>query len=157
MLHPGSHVKVFCTFMGFGFWHHGIVSVSSPDVEAVQVIHFALPEGSKGNKLGGTEGRSIVETSLDWFLEGGKDPRIEDGEPDFDHDEIVRRARGLLGKSGYSLPCRNCEHFASWCRSKSPMSKQMDNAGNTALIAAAVFVAFGVVCKVFALVPFAKE
>ncbi len=31
-------------------------------------------------------------------------------------EEILRRAYGSLGFSGYDLMFNNCEHFAHWCR-----------------------------------------
>ena len=147
-LTPGAHVKVWCDVAGFGFWHHGIVTeVQASDI---RVIHFAYPEG-----VADASDRSIVDTSLSWFVTGGCNPCLEDDEPDFDLLEVVQRARSLLGRGGYLLPVRNCEHFASWCRSKTPRSWQVDQAGNTALIAAAVFVAMGIALKLFAIVPFA--
>jgi hypothetical protein len=155
-LTPGAHVKVRCSVAGFRFWHHGIISEVDDEAkgrQGIRVIHFAYAEGVTGGGNGAF--RSIVETSLDWFLDGGADPCVEDYEPDFELTEVVKRARSLLGQRGYSLPVRNCEHFASWCRSRTPMSKQVDQVGSTALIAAAVFIAMGIALKLFANVPFA--
>ena len=42
-------------------------------------------------------------------------------------DETVRRARGEIGKRGYSLVVHNCEHFAMWCKTGSAESSQVNN------------------------------
>ena len=43
----------------------------------------------------------------------------------FPRTEIKERALSLLGPISYSFWCRNCEHFASWCRSGIAKSDQV--------------------------------
>ena len=42
--------------------------------------------------------------------------------------ETVARARGELGKEGYSLAGNNCEHFAVWCKTGLRESAQVNKA-----------------------------
>lgn len=39
--------------------------------------------------------------------------------------EIVQRAQSRLGPLTYGILWSNCEHFASWCRYGSKLSKQV--------------------------------
>ena len=129
-LRPGAWIKVFIPGPSAGskagssasslisFWHHGIVSDVSGT--GVKVIHFCRPEGSKA----GTP-REVCETSLDCFLNGGRDEQLVDAEPAFTDEEVVKRARKYIGAKRYRLPTRNCEHFASWCFKGSAFSKQV--------------------------------
>lgn len=112
-------------------WHHGIVTeVSGP---CAKIIHFSLPEKATDAKV-----RVVRETSLEWFLAGGTDAEVVDAEPNYTYEEVVDRALSYVGSTGYRLPTRNCEHFASWCYLGSAFSRQ-------------VF-AFGVGCGVTAVV-----
>lgn len=122
-LQPGHWIKVKVHQASSGpGWHHGIVS--RVETLGVKVIHFCLPEGARANDPE-QQHRVISETSLAWFLEGGSDAQIVDEEPEFELAEVVRRARKYVGRAGYSLPTRNCEHFASWCYKGSAFSQQV--------------------------------
>ena len=39
----------------------------------------------------------------------------------------IERARGSIGREGYSLSLNNCEHFAVWCRTGESESSQVDD------------------------------
>lgn len=141
---PGAHVKVRRSVAGFAYFHHGVVSecdgivsgCDGPSPESVKIIHFASPEGTHLQK-------EIVETSLAWFLDGGKDPSIEDTEPDYPLEDVVKRARSQLGKCGYFLPTKNCEHFASWCRTRSAFSGQVSRFGESIVVSSVVALIIG--------------
>lgn len=130
---PGAHVKVRRSISGFSYFHHGIVSECG---DAMKIVHFASPERTSLPK-------QIVETSLAWFLDDGKEPSIEDTEPDFPLEDVVKRARSQLGKSGYFLPTKNCEHFASWCRTKSAFSGQVHRFGESIVVSSVVAMIIG--------------
>ena len=87
---PGDHVRVG----RFLYSHHAIVE--SPDT----VIEFG----------GGLQGGCVQRTSLDVFADGGEVELVQRG-----GHTAVERARGQLGRTGFDLISRNCEHFASWC------------------------------------------
>jgi hypothetical protein len=124
-LRPGAWIKVF-TSQGSGSssggvlpcWHHGIVS--GVDGASVRVIHFCRPEEAQAQ-----DAFRVLETSLEWFVQGGTDAQVVDAEPSYAYDEVVSRARQFIGVGGYSLPTRNCEHFASWCFAGSAFSQQV--------------------------------
>ncbi|XP_064601930.1 phospholipase A and acyltransferase 2-like [Liolophura sinensis] len=52
--------------------------------------------------------------------------------------DIVRRARAKLGEIGYSVLCKNCEHFAAWCRYGVSWSEQVDKAVTFAAVTCVV-------------------
>jgi hypothetical protein len=121
---PGSWIKVWIPKAGAGVsslmpgWHHGIVSAVT--TTSVLIIHFTRPENTEpGHEP------MICETPLQWFLEGGTDEQVVDAEPTFNFAEVVNRARKYIGAGQYSLPTRNCEHFASWCYTGSAFSQQV--------------------------------
>ena len=39
---------------------------------------------------------------------------------------IVKRALESIGRKGYNLIWKNCEHFATWCRYGKEISKQVN-------------------------------
>ncbi|XP_053406976.1 phospholipase A and acyltransferase 2-like [Mercenaria mercenaria] len=43
----------------------------------------------------------------------------------FEPDEITKRARSEVGRSGYNAIWRNCEHFATECRYGEPSNEQV--------------------------------
>ncbi|XP_064616604.1 phospholipase A and acyltransferase 3-like [Liolophura sinensis] len=59
-------------------------------------------------------------------------------------NEVLHRARQRLGRIGYNVLTRNCEHFAFWCRYGVQRSRQVDRF----LWAIAGAVGFGVVTLV---------
>lgn len=116
--------------------HHGIVS--RVDDGSIRVIHFTRPEDDP------TAPREVRETSLEFFLSGCVDPRVSDAEPAFAFDVVAQRARKYVGASQYSLPTRNCEHFASWCFLGSAFSRQVFAFGLGASVVAVIVGVIGV-------------
>ena len=129
-LFPGCWIKVYVSqpsspaSAGLAYlpcWHHGIISSVSGGT--AKVIHFTRPEPDASSHP--TPERSVLETSLEWFLAGGANAQVVDAEPAYSYLEVVARARRHLGASAYSLPTQNCEHFASWCYLGSAYSHQV--------------------------------
>jgi hypothetical protein len=119
-----------------GYWHYGVYCGGG------RVVQFAP---KKGFELNQTEA-DIVETDLDGFLKGGSlmvDTKIV---PRFPPDEIVARARSMLGKEKgeYNLLFNNCEHFARWCVCDEHRSKQVETAAKAAAASAAVAIGVGI-------------
>jgi hypothetical protein len=106
------------------------------------VIHFSPAKGAEIS----AENAYIRETTLAEFLKGDELHIDRTICALFPPEEIVRRARRfvneLLGK--YDLLSFNCEHFARWCATGEPESKQVKTglaiAGTIAATAAAVLV-----------------
>ena len=46
--------------------------------------------------------------------------------PQFDCQEVIRRARSRLGENRYGLLRNNCEHFCEWCVQGVPRSLQVE-------------------------------
>ena len=109
-LQPGDHTYV--RRQGILYSHHGIYVGDS------KVIHYR-GAGDKEKK------KAIVrETSLEKFLGGGK-LRRRDHKKRLPPNEIVKRARDLLGEERYSTVSNNCEHFATYCATGNKGSKQV--------------------------------
>jgi len=103
------------------------------------VIHFSPDEGKEISPANAY----IRETSLSEFLNGGKLEIDNSVKPVFPPQEIVHRARTLVGTNlkKYNLLSFNCEHFAFWCATGKLKSKQVETgvtiAGGVALAATA--------------------
>src|SRR6478752_6359340 len=110
----GDHIYVM---RRRGYTHHGI------DCGDGTVIHFSGEPGSA--KHGACIMRS---TSLD-FLQGGDLKVREYGRRD-DAETTVNRAESKLGATGYHLVKNNCEHFATWCCTGKPASRQVRGFGS---------------------------
>jgi hypothetical protein len=104
------------------------------------VIHFSPAKGAEIS----AENAYIRETTLAEFLKGDELHIDRTIRPFFPPEEIVRRARRFVGelRGKYSLVFFNCEHFARWCATGEPESKQVKAglaiAGTIAATAAAV-------------------
>jgi hypothetical protein len=112
------------------------------------VIHFSPDKGAEINP----EKAYIRETTLAGFLKDG-DPHVDmTVHAVFPPDEIVHRARCLVGSSRgeYDLIFYNCEHFAHWCATGELESKQVKKGLALAGAVAATAVAAIVVGKVIA-------
>lgn len=114
---------------GYGATHHGIYMGNN------EVIHFTGGAGGITNvilNLGGEENASIRKTSLTEFMDDYPMEKIKV----FDYTGFkiastkitLDRATSLLGETCYSLPFRNCEHFATWCKTGKWYSDQIKNA-----------------------------
>lgn len=103
----GDHLRV-CHGV---YYHHGI------DMGDGSVIHFGTGSKKKTNP-------KIDRVPLETFA-GGKEIEIVDSVPEFEPDEICRRAEARLSQTDYKLFGNNCEHFASWCREGEHRSSQV--------------------------------
>lgn len=100
----GNRVKVRYT-------HHGI------DLGDGKVVHYSGEPGSP------EPGRVVVST-VEEFLKGGK-LRVRRYKDAFPREKSARMALARLGEANYHLVSNNCEHFAHWCRTGIPWSKQV--------------------------------
>jgi Lecithin retinol acyltransferase len=85
-----------------GYVHHGIY------VGDGKVVHYAgLAHGLRRGP--------VEEISLARFANGYPVCVRSDASLEFDHWEIIRRARSRVGEDHYRLLTNNCEHFCEWC------------------------------------------
>ena len=112
----GDHIYVYCR----GYSHHGI------DCGDGMVIHF---DATPWQQL--TQGRDRLGTiscvRWDEFARGRPVYRRSYERMD-SLDVVLERARSRVGSGGYDLFGNNCEHFAVWCKTGSPISTQVDSA-----------------------------
>lgn len=88
------------------YTHHGI------DCGDGTVVHLSRASGG------------IDQISLDQFLSGRK-LLLRMWPAADDPDLVLQRAVSRLGERGYHLCYRNCEHFASWCKTGQARSSQV--------------------------------
>jgi len=110
----GDHIYVI---RRAGYSHHGI------DCGDGSVIHFTGEPGAL------KQGACIARSSLDEFLQGGRRRERNYGLRD-DAETTVARAESKLGDTGYHIVSNNCEHFATWCCTGTPASKQVRGVGS---------------------------
>ena len=67
----------------------------------------------------------IRETTMDRFLGGTSNYYIDNRNALFNNEEVVQRAREKIGEEKFNLAAHNCEHFAMWCKTGEPRSKQV--------------------------------
>lgn len=99
------------------YYHYGVY------VGDGRVIHFSAPEGMSETDPFSAD---IFEVTLSEFSKGEM-PFVDNRcRPSFSPDEIVERARMMLGtqRGNYNLFGNNCEHFANWCKTGQTMSFQ---------------------------------
>jgi len=85
-----------------GYVHHGIY------VGDGKVVHYAgLAHGLRRGP--------VEEISLARFANGYPVCVRSDASLEFEHWEIIRRARSRVGEDHYRLLTNNCEHFCEWC------------------------------------------
>ena len=69
----------------------------------------------------------MCSTTIEDFLQGN--PKIvvayDDDIPILTAEETVEKARELLDQDGYSLFRKNCEHFATYCKTGKSASEQV--------------------------------
>jgi hypothetical protein len=119
-LRVGSHIKV----RRFGYYHHGIY------VGRHHVIHYS----GLSTRLTEKGQARIVSTTLEEFAGESTIEMVEykPPPPTFSRDEIVANAKEKLAESErlaeskrYNVFLNNCEHFATWCMTGKPISKQV--------------------------------
>jgi len=116
----GDHIKVRRVFGVF--YHHGI------DLGDGTVIHFTGEPSKKSNA-------SVKITSMEEFLEGGKLEIVPYSKP-LNIEKTIKKAKKQVGISGYNLFYRNCEHFATYCKTGTSESEQIKNKRKALLIGA---------------------
>jgi hypothetical protein len=116
----------------FGYTHHGI------DVGDGTVIHYTGEVGQKANA-------AIRRTPLGEFANGSACRTREYGRCD-DPEVVIARAISRLGETEYHLVFKNCEHFATWCKTSIEKSDQVKNAATVGggTIASGATVAAGI-------------
>ncbi len=115
----GDHLIVYGRFAGIAFEHHGI------DMGDGTVIHLAPEDGARIAWRDDRDRFCVRRDSLASFC-NGRTPRLASHENSLQPDEIATRAESLIGKSGYGLLDNNCEHFATYCCTGVPSSRQVD-------------------------------
>lgn len=108
---PGDVIYVY---RRWGVYQHFGVYIGNVGRLKNQVIHFS------GKKKDITfSDVAIIQTSLKEFLRGGEmhiqKPNLNGWDP-FPVEQIIRNAKGKLGKKKYNIVFNNCEHFANYCR-----------------------------------------
>ena len=97
-----------------------------------KIIHFSADDGSGVDETDPMKA-DIRETTIDGFSKG--DPCYVDHQEEagFSGDEIVNRARKMIGtqKGKYHLAYNNCEHFAKYCKTGSKLSDQVNSFKDT--------------------------
>lgn len=68
----------------------------------------------------------VEEVSLAQFGRGRGVWMRSGQSPEFDVEEIIRRARSRVGEDRYHLLHNNCEHFCEWCIRGEPRSYQVE-------------------------------
>ena len=107
----GDHI---CVSRGGVYDHHGIY------VNSRQIIHFS------GGPFSDNKEALICYVTPKKFAKGGQIRVIEYNATErLKPRDAVARARGQLGRGGYDLLDRNCEHLATWCVTGSSVSEQV--------------------------------
>ena len=131
----GDHIKV----NRGSYSHHGIVS-SHPE-EPLTVVHYSK-RGQAAIREEPFESAFLLDSPLSAVTVVPYD------HSEFDPEEVVARARSLIGEASYDLLGNNCEHFASFAITGEYYSAQLEthatslfNAGTAALVIGTVFMA----------------
>ncbi len=119
------------------YYHHGI------DMGDGTVIHFS------GEPLNGKLAK-VCQVPLEEFLNGEEARFVEYGRESgvLDPLETVALAQQQLDNEGYNVLFNNCEHFATYCKTRRKMSGQVRSVAKKALAglgltAAAVLLVIG--------------
>jgi hypothetical protein len=116
------------------YYHHGI------DMGDGTVIHFS------GEPLNGKLAKVCLVTDEE-FLKGEKKQVVSYKEDAgvLDPEETIALARDQLDTEGYHVLYNNCEHFATYCKTKRKKSKQVRNIKKSALAVGGTATAFAAV------------
>ena len=126
----GDHICV----KRFLYCHHGI------DCGDGSVIHYTGNPWQRKNAL-------ITRDSLENFAKGAP-LRIVTYTPQPAEDEVLQRAEERLNETRYSLLFNNCEHFARYCMTGLPESKQVKTIFKTAFVTSTLVLIGGVLTVV---------
>jgi|688.fasta_scaffold05189_9 hypothetical protein len=108
----GDLVSIPCLWLMIPYRHFGI------DIGDGTVVHLAT-DPSAANRM------TVQRVSFLAFADG-KPVKVEDVSESLPNDEVVSRAVGRVGESGYHLVAGNCEHFARECKCGMRASHQSD-------------------------------
>jgi len=127
----GDHFYVWRRFGLIPFQHHGI------DLGDGTVVHFSNGNGGAAGPVGNASHFVISQMPLCKLTRGGKDrvhvityPAVVPSS--CSADATVDRAHSQLGLRGYHLFHDNCEHFATWCITRTAASVQVITAAERA-------------------------
>lgn len=81
---------------------------------------YAKSENPGKPKLGDFAGNFYA------LMDKARGLRTEAGQLDTSPDAVVARAESRLGETGFNLGLNNCEHFATWCKTGTSNSKQVE-------------------------------
>ncbi|XP_067660241.1 phospholipase A and acyltransferase 3-like [Haliotis asinina] len=96
----GPHFNHWAVYIGDGF----VIHLTSADGQSSSKTDKAI---IRQDKIGdAANNRKMTKNN-------GKGEKY--GLRPFSKSEIVERAKSQLGRKGYNLIARNCEHFVSWC------------------------------------------
>ncbi len=116
----GDHCFVWRFDCVVPYQHHAI------DLGDGDVVHYT-GDGVTARPWAALAEQTVQRTGLDRLTRGGKDKlhvvRRSTAETE---DEVVRRALSQLGRPGYCVVFRNCEHFAHWAATGNWASRQVD-------------------------------
>lgn len=94
-----------------GYWHHGIDSGNG------NIIHFGMGSNWKAE---------VAEVPFPSFTKGSTlVERLPARHSPFSPDEIVARARAMIGRQPYNFALHNCESLAGFCQGLEPDSPQV--------------------------------
>ena len=128
----GDHVRVHRG----AYWHHGIYSGRN------RVVHY-VKSGAKRRAV-------IRETALEDFSQGAP-VRVQTYPACFSPGHTVRLARQCVGQAlgggKYNGVINNCEHFATWCKTRVAESDQAQRGVRAA--SGAVTVVGGIIARKF--------
>jgi hypothetical protein len=99
-----------------GYTHHGI------DCGDGYVIEYG------GDVKGAIYGKNKIQKVPIKDFSDGKKHHIKNYESKTNSGELaVSKAKSRLGERDYSLSSNNCEHFATWCKTNTHKSDQVDD------------------------------
>ncbi len=104
----GDHLRA----RRMGYWHHGI------DCGDGTVIHYT-------GDLFHRKDASVRRTSREEFAKGARILKVRYAGCS-DPDTVMQRAESRLDETDYDFFHNNCEHFARWCKTGDPRSKQVE-------------------------------
>jgi hypothetical protein len=112
-----------------------------------EVIHYAPDQLCENIILEGPEKAVIHSVTVKKFMEGIPF-EIDNDFKDIKYNskDTISRAKSKIGtnKGEYNLFSHNCEHFASWCKTGKPQSKQVEiGAGVVKILGHVVGIATG--------------
>ncbi len=120
-----------------GYCHFGIATSRTTVVHYSDFGSDSILEASKV---------TVIETSLEDFLMGGKCEKVYPFDSPYERKEIVQRAKQLVGNKRfrnmiYNVVTNNCEHFASYIYYGEARSIQVEKVTDFAVKSAGVLTA----------------